>query len=1742
MGLLSKIKDYFGYNAPSQNVFTNKVNPALQRQFYNQQQDPRRAFTQQALNVRENIKELPRGIDTAIQAPYINRVQQKIDLQNEGVRTHILKRIRQEPDPLKRQKLSKILTTVQTPNVLQEVNPLAMEEGYANRIGGTFFDVASTVAGLGSPAVALGKGALSKYAAKGALERLASYGLVRGAEGAIYQTGRDIATEGKIDPRKTINAAALGALGNAALSPRLTAGAGEQVFKNLVRSATPDATGVLSRSPGFAKVPGTDPDLPQILRGTTGSTADDIMKTHPNIKLTRDVPATDIYGNKVKIPDGEKLTPYELKGNKVLLQDGQTYIVSRNQFENIRGNSVGGEAKPFAPELKGLEETVRGGKNLEDEIDLLLGDELGQGMTRREAREFIGQNAESTIGTKYDQYQLPGGKDYEEIIIRAPETKSKRPVSANEWADAERAGDVMGDYETYLKDFKKGNALGEGNFRSSHWPDEPNPISHLRLNNRTYNGKKVAFMEELQSDWAGEVRKAPKTKYVAEPATNQPGNQWWVTDTLDESDQGKLFDTKVEAQEWIDQNGATPSHPLLGKWQELSVKRGLQRAVEKDAEYFSWINGEQTSARYNLATHVEKTAWYKEGGLKTVKLEPKDSANRLEFAIDDSGVIKQIEDGTPSDWVGKKLDEVIGKGLADKIMSKETGTLSGEGLKFGGEWAENLYDKQVKNIVEDLTGGKVETIDMKLPVNPRTEPWYTESQYPLKPGKVRVGDVITQNDDVSHILPDEDKWVITQILGNGEVKAVSKDIWEAEGADLQKLLKNYEGDFRQQTFSIFPKLTTQQGIRLTPEIKAKIRGEAPDIQTSGRQFISKLPRSPGFVKIPGSPKGLSKQTVTPSITTKAPSKPQTSLIPPPSPKQTLSISSPAILPETKINVNRLNISNRAKGRIDKAIEEVKPQIEAKIGTRLTNKEAVQLAANSSKTLTSAVGRQQTKEWEAALLKTRQQLAASAKSNTLDKAFIENLQVVKTLATDTARKLQSFSISADPIKATPKQAILEGILKVETDTNKILKAAKGVDFSDANQATDFYRRFVKPNAGEWVDLLRYNSMLSSPLTHIKNIATNTLQVGLVKPVEKTLTGVIDVFSKNRTSFAGEGAAYSMGTARSLGKAVSKFADVMSGKAGFTNLDLKYIPTSTGKVTKFLSFQTKLLEGMDQFFTELATGGEKAALSLKKSKGVKVGNLDITAADSASQTIFRGELGNSQQGHLLDGLDRLTGLVETARNSSNPLIKTIAKFSLPFVRTPTNIFKQGIEYSPAGLLTTIGAKNVNEQISKAIIGSTVFGGAATLLGSGRLTWAEPINEKQKHEFRAAGMQPYAVKFGDKWVSFKYLGPLSFPLAMVAAIDYELKQGRLDDTTSERILGGVARYGEFLTDQSYAKGIGDLLKAAGGDESGIARVVGNYPQQLVPLRALGGWMARLTDPTQRKISKDVGFIDKQVQLLMQNIPGLSQKLEPRLDSQGNPIPNQNRVFNAFSPLTVTTENQVGKEIYQSSEDKRAENRQIADLKKSEGGTTSTGKTVKKIGDEWRTFDTKEEADLEVAKDKFKQSNEKSQLIGETLYYRDSDGEVKYTKFGPIEYPKLTSDAALNKKLMSSYHSTITSRQTKVAELYREGVMTEAEASQALKDLEALRKKTSKGGGGSGKGGKAKKAKVIKFPKPSAPKSISSPKLSVRIARYSAPKRSMSASKIKLSALKAPSLKARAPKSSGLRAASTRKIKILK
>lgn len=608
-----------------------------------------------------------------------------------------------------------------------------------------------------------------------------------------------------------------------------------------------------------------------------------VIGQEPIINTKRDIPIKDVFGNKAVLPAGEAYTPHLTSDNKIILKDGEQFLVNKSTYDNVKGQSVKSEAKPFAPELEGLEESVMGGINdnyrtklsdMKSELSNILNMRGRTDKQLKRASQLTKEidRLEKMDSAKYSQYTLPGGENYREILIKAPrDMSSVKDITAPD-------GRVI-----------KGVPSGTSGFKSSHW-DEPNVISHIRMNDRYLNnikfvgedsrwfnfiingkeegvsksmfnsvedaqkhlsevhgsGQKVAFMEELQSDWAREGR---DKGFIDDKPINysvREDENVWVVKT----DDGRAFDvskTKVSNKDDVikyvkDNNidptfrtsaAKVPNHPLLKNWQEPTIKRALKDAVDNDAEYFAWINGDQTSARYNLATVVNDIDWHPQGKLKIANVNTK-GAGKLELMLKDGEILEVGGDAKAvtqaQNWKGKKLDEVLGKGLADKIMGEETGTLSGEGLKFGGEWANNLYDKQVKSIVEKLTGGKVEVIDLGMNISKKG--YTTDLVFGTK-NKVtgRLDDITNYNQiKLNQEIYHKGKyWLVTKLLGDGKFEAV----------DIEKLTPN--GNIRANAvkeifdLDIKPKSPGQQAIRLTPEIKARIRGEAPPIkQPSGK--------------------------------------------------------------------------------------------------------------------------------------------------------------------------------------------------------------------------------------------------------------------------------------------------------------------------------------------------------------------------------------------------------------------------------------------------------------------------------------------------------------------------------------------------------------------------------------------------------------------------------------------------------------------------------------------------------------------------------------------------------------------------------------------------------------------------------------------------------------------------------------------------------------------------------------------
>jgi hypothetical protein len=641
--------------------------------------------------------------------------------------------------------------------------------------------------------------------------------------------------------------------------------------------------------------------------------------------------------------------------------------------------------------------------------------------------------------------------------------------------------------------------------------------------------------------------------------------------------------------------------------------------------------------------------------------------------------------------------------------------------------------------------------------------------------------------------------------------------------------------------------------------------------------------------------------------------------------------SAAELSKKAINLARLNIAPEAKQLVEKTAQEIAPILAKIKGSTLKNEEVIEAAA-SSEILRKATSREATLASEAALLKTRQHLGALAQGKVTTE-FVDTLRVVSSEATRRGRELQALGIGADPGLNTIQSRLVKQLVDIGNKTEDIVKAAEGVDFTDAKQVTAFYRSFVKPTLSEVIDEYRYINLLSSPRTHIVNAFSNILQATTLRPAVRLVSGVIDPIAsrlsgKQQEYFVRQVPAYYRGMLSSFGEATTDALKAFRGQSVIERPDLSRIPTGSKVLAPFQAIP-RLLEATDVFFRKVITGGEREALAAKyKARGIARNEAEIVkeATAQAEELVFRKAIDPSNasgQGALLSRIDSLTNAIYRLRDVPG------VKWFVPFVQTPMNILKQGIEYSPAGLATLPRNQRKIEQLSKAAVGSTIFAAAGMMALDGRSTWAAPTAEKDRQAFYDAGLQPYALKIGGKWLSYSKLGPLAYPIAMAAAIHYYSKENpkAVTDTASQKATKALTGIAEFFSDQSYVQGIGDIIDVARGDETATTRAFANIPNQLIPLASLQRWVATMIDPVYRKADRQLS-VDALIQNLKKGIPGLSKTLEPYERSNGKPSERQLPIGNSFSPVTVSTETDEIKVFRKRMKDAR--NRAVKDAKK--------------------------------------------------------------------------------------------------------------------------------------------------------------------------------------------------------------------
>ena len=162
-----------------------------------------------------------------------------------------------------------------------------------------------------------------------------------------------------------------------------------------------------------------------------------------------------------------------------------------------------------------------------------------------------------------------------------------------------------------------------------------------------------------------------------------------------------------------------PDAPFEKNWHELAMKRMLRYAAENGYDRVAWTTGEQQAERYNLGGKVKKITARDEGNFgKVVNLHFKENATTgmetMNFSVDENGIVKSKEAAID----GKRLSDVVGKDLAEKIMSIDSNrptTFNDVDLSVGGEGMKGFYDRMLPNFVQKYTkkwGAKVGEVEL----------------------------------------------------------------------------------------------------------------------------------------------------------------------------------------------------------------------------------------------------------------------------------------------------------------------------------------------------------------------------------------------------------------------------------------------------------------------------------------------------------------------------------------------------------------------------------------------------------------------------------------------------------------------------------------------------------------------------------------------------------------------------------------------------------------------------------------------------------------------------------------------------------------------------------------------------------------------------------------------------------------------------------------------------------------------
>ena len=478
--------------------------------------------------------------------------------------------------------------------------------------------------------------------------------------------------------------------------------------------------------------------------------------------------------------------------------------------------------------------------------------------------------------------------------------------------------------------------------------------------------------------------------------------------------------------------------------------------------------------------------------------------------------------------------------------------------------------------------------------------------------------------------------------------------------------------------------------------------------------------------------------------------------------------------------------------------------------------------------------------------------------------------------------------------------------------------------------------IPPTAGQSVKAWMRISMLFNPKTQVRNVMGNAV----VLPVNTTsdvFAGALDKLISKKTGVRTTGVTKEgvKGYAKGFKKGVFESYDDFRKGINTRNVEGNRFEIGEGKsfkdkgigktlnrVDNMLSFALDV--GDRGFYEATYTNSINNQMILNNTTEITQDMIDI-ATNEALQRTWQ-DSNNYTQAVLS---------IRKILNKANVKGYGLGDVLIPFAKTPANLTKAIVDYSPVGLTKTLAfdAKRFTnslqngqyspklqhdfvQNVGKGLAGTMLYTLGYALAKAGVAT-GEPDDDKDVKNFmkNSLGISSYSIKIGDRSFTYDWAQPVATPLAIMTNY-VKYSKDNPDASAIDKAIKAMNIGTEQLLQQSFMESLNTVLNGNGTTLENLSQAVLELPARAVP--TFCKQIADMVDGTQRSSFEYGQPIKSAINSVKAKIPGLSQTLPASVDTLGNDIQKyggNNNLWNVMLNPANTNKGQLtktGQEIY--------------------------------------------------------------------------------------------------------------------------------------------------------------------------------------------------------------------------------------